>query len=240
MIEHVYRRAAEARTVDAVIVATDDERIAAAVERFGGTVRMTDPGHQTGTDRIAEIARELPCEILVNVQGDLPLVEPGMIDEVVTALTADASVPMSTVCRRITDPDDYDNPNVAKVVVDRAGNAMYFSRSPIPYFRFDGPAEAGPHSRTVEAGPRIGAVVGAGFSRPVFKHFGMYGYRRAFLIELAGLPQTNLEQAESLEQLRALEHGFRIRVVETQYDSVEVNTPEDLERVRRVVAAIRA
>ena len=203
MIEHVYRRAAEARTVDAVVVATDDRRIAAAVERFGGIARLTDAGHRTGTDRLAEIARDLSCAILVNVQGDLPLVEPGMIDEVVNALTADPGVRMSTVCRRITDPGDYANPNVAKVVVDRAGNALYFSRAPM--------ARA-------------------------FKHFGMYGYRRDFVIALAALPQTELEQAESLEQLRALEHGFRIRVVETQYDSVEVNTPEDLERVRRLVA----
>jgi 3-deoxy-manno-octulosonate cytidylyltransferase (CMP-KDO synthetase) len=229
MIEHVYRRAAEARRVDAVVVATDDERIAAAVERFGGTVRMTDAGHRTGTDRIAEIARDLPCEILVNVQGDLPLVEPGMIDEVVTALTGDASVRMATVCRRITDPDDYDNPNVAKVVRDRRGDAMYFSRSPIPYFRDDGPAEAGHYGKE--------KYVVSGFSRPpVFKHFGMYGYRRDLLIEFAALPQTPLEVAESLEQLRALEHGIRIRVVETEYDSVEVNTPEDLERVRRLLA----
>ena len=214
MIEHVYRRASDARSVDAVVVATDDERIAAAVERFGGTVRMTSPGHRTGTDRIAEIARDLPCEILVNVQGDLPLVEPAMIDEVVGALTADPGVRMSTVCRRITDADDYGNPNVAKVVVNRLGDAMYFSRSPLPY-------------------------VVSGFSRTAtraFKHFGMYGYRRDFLIQFAALPQTPLEMAESLEQLRALEHGIPIRVVETQYDSVEVNTPEDLERVRRLLA----
>jgi 3-deoxy-manno-octulosonate cytidylyltransferase (CMP-KDO synthetase) len=220
MIEHVYRRAAEARSVDAVVVATDDERIAAAVERFGGTVRMTHAGHRTGTDRIAEIARDLPCDILVNVQGDLPLVEPGMIDEVVNALKADATVGMSTVCRRVTDPADYENPNVAKVVVNRSGNAMYFSRAPIPFFQ-QGPPKGGPYMP--------------------MKHFGMYGYRRDFLIELAALPQTDLEQAESLEQLRVLEHGFNIRVVETQYDSVEVNTPEDLERVRRLLAApIRA
>ena len=214
MIEHVYRRASDARSVDAVVVATDDERIAAAVERFGGTVRMTSPGHRTGTDRIAEIARDLPCEILVNVQGDLPLVEPAMIDEVVGALTADPGVRMSTVCRRITDADDYGNPNVAKVVVNHLGDAMYFSRSPLPY-------------------------VVSGFSRTTtraFKHFGMYGYRRDFLIQFAALPQTPLEIAESLEQLRALEHGIPIRVVETQYDSVEVNTPEDLERVRRLLA----
>jgi len=211
MIEHVYRRAAEARGVDAVVVATDDERIAAAVERFGGVARMTQSLHRTGTDRIAEIARDLPCGILVNVQGDLPLVEAGMIEQVVEALTTDDTVRMSTVCRRIIDPADYANPDVVKVVVDRAGNALYFSRSPIPYVRDVGRTR-------------------------VFKHVGMYGYRRDFLLEFAALPQTDLEQAESLEQLRALEHGIRIRTVETQYDSIEVDSPDDLERVRRFMA----
>jgi len=211
MIEHVYRRAAEARGVDAVVVATDDERIAAAVERFGGVARMTQSLHRTGTDRIAEIARDLPCGILVNVQGDLPLVEAGMIEQVVEALTTDDTVRMSTVCRRIIDPADYANPDVVKVVVDRAGNALYFSRSPIPYVRDVGRTR-------------------------VFKHVGMYGYRRDFLLEFAALPQTDLEQAESLEQLRALEHGIRIRTVETQYDSIEVDSPDDLERVRRLMA----
>jgi 3-deoxy-manno-octulosonate cytidylyltransferase (CMP-KDO synthetase) len=210
MIEHVYRRAAEARGIDAVVVATDDERIAAAVERFGGVARMTQSGHQTGTDRIAELARDLPCDILVNVQGDLPLVQPGMIEQVVEALTTDDTVRMATVCRRITDAADYANPNVVKVVIDLAGYALYFSRSPIPYRRDDVPR--------------------------AFKHIGMYGYRRDFLLEFAALSPTALEQAESLEQLRALEHGIRIRTVETEYDSIEVDTPDDLERVRRLMA----
>ena len=231
MIEHVYRRAAAARRVDAVVVATDDARIVTAVERFGGVARMTESGHRTGTDRMAEIARDLPCGILVNVQGDLPLVEPGMIDEVVEAVTADASVRMSTVCRRISDADDYTNPHVVKVVVDRAGNALYFSRSPIPYLRDDSPAEAGHYEGN--------ASVVSGFSRTgthALKHIGMYAFRRDFLLEFAALAQTDLERAESLEQLRALEHGVRIRTVETQHDSIEVDTPEDLERVRRLMA----
>ena len=209
MIEHVYRRAADARGVDAVVVATDDDRIASAVTRFGGIVRMTAAAHPTGTDRLAEVARDLDCDILVNVQGDLPLVEPGMIAHVVSALTADPSVRMSTVCRAITDPADYANPHVVKVVVDRAGDALYFSRSSIPY----------------------------GSATVARKHIGMYGYRRDFLLAFASLPQTPLERAESLEQLRALEHGYRIRVVETQYESCEVDTPEDLERVRRLIAS---
>jgi 3-deoxy-manno-octulosonate cytidylyltransferase (CMP-KDO synthetase) len=249
MIEHVYRRAAEARGVDAVVVATDDSRIAAAVERFGGIVRMTAATHRTGTDRIAEIARTLECDILVNVQGDLPLVEPEMIAQVVAPLKADPAERMSTVCTPLTDPAEYTRPSVVKVVVDRTGHALYFSRSPIPYRRPDdaaeaGPAEAGLHG--ANAGPAEAGLYGAnagtdarsvesGFSR-TYKHIGMYAFRREFLLEYAALAQTPLEQAESLEQLRALEHGFRIRVVETQYESIEIDTPDDLERVRRLLA----
>jgi 3-deoxy-manno-octulosonate cytidylyltransferase (CMP-KDO synthetase) len=210
MVEHVYRRAAEAQGVDAVVVATDDERIAHAVETFGGVVRMTQPGHRTGTDRVAETARHLRCEIVVNVQTDLPLVEPDMISEVIAPLADVTDVQMSTLRRVISDPADHDNPNVVKVVVDRNGDALYFSRSKIPYCREDGVC---------------------------FKHIGLYGFRREFLLMFAALQQTPLERAESLEQLRALEHGYRIRAVETRFESVEVDTPDDLERVRRRMSA---
>ena len=218
MIEHVYQRAAAAPPVDAVLVATDDARIAMVVERFGGTVRMTRSIHRTGTDRIAEVAADLACEIVVNVQGDLPLLEPGMIAQVVEPLERDPALPMATLRRPIVDQADLTNPNIVKVVADRDGNALYFSRAPIPFVR-DASRDL-PH-----VGPRQ------------FKHFGLYAYRRDFLLTLTGLPQTPLEIAESLEQLRALEHGYRIRVVETQYDSIEVDTPEDLERARQQLAA---
>ena len=221
MIEHVYRRTADARRVDSVIVATDDERIAKAVEQFGGLVRMTSPAHRTGTDRVAEVAANLDADIVVNVQGDLPLLEPEMLDELVGPLAADSEAMMSTLCVA-ADLADCANPNVVKVVVDGRGNALYFSRSPIPFFR-SGPAAEGPP----EAGP--------------YKHIGLYGYRRDFLLHFAGLAQTPLEQAESLEQLRALEHGYRIRTIETRCTTIEVDTPEDLERVRRqLMAAARA
>src|SRR5262245_41675444 len=210
MVEHVYRRAFEADGVDAAVVATDDERIASAVEQFGGVARMTRSGHRTGTDRVAETARDLRCEIIVNVQGDLPLVEPGMIAETIAPLSADTGVQMSTLRQAITDHADHDNPNVVKVVVDRNSDALYFSRSRIPYCREDGVC---------------------------FKHIGLYGFRRDFLLTFAALAQTPLERAESLEQLRALEHGYRIRAVETRFESIEVDTPEDLERVRRRVSA---
>ena len=232
MIEHVYHRAAAAPAVDAVIVATDDARVAITVEGFGGTVRMTRSIHRTGTDRIAEVAADLACDIVVNVQGDLPLLEPGMITQVVEPLEREPELPMATLRRAITDAADLTNPHVVKVVTDRGGNALYFSRSAIPFLRDAGPAQAGPRE-----GRGNLPYVGAGFYRPVFKHFGLYAYRRDFLLALTGLPQTPLEVAESLEQLRALEHGYRIRVVETQYDTIEVDTPEDLERARQQMGA---
>jgi 3-deoxy-manno-octulosonate cytidylyltransferase (CMP-KDO synthetase) len=214
MIEHVYRRAASAPSVNAVVVATDDVRIASAVERFGGIARLTRSSHRTGTDRLAEVAEDLPCDIVVNVQGDEPLIEPQVIEDVIAPLEADPTLQMSTVRRRITDEAEYTNPHVVKVVVDADGTALYFSRSPIPFAR-DGSRGA----------------VGA------YKHVGLYAYRRSFLLAFARLQPTPLEMAESLEQLRALEHGFRIRTVEIQHDSIGVDTPEDLERARRLVAA---
>ena len=209
MIEHVYRRAATTPGVDAVIVATDDERIASVVQGFGGVVQMTRSTHQTGTDRVAEVAANLECDIIVNVQGDLPLIEPDMIAQVMAPLDRDPGVQMSTLRQPIADASERENPNVVKVAVDLNGDALYFSRSPLPYLRGTG---------------------------PTFKHIGLYAYRRRFLLTLTSLPQTPLEKAESLEQLRALEHGFRIRTVETLHESVEVDTPEDLERVRRLIA----
>jgi 3-deoxy-manno-octulosonate cytidylyltransferase (CMP-KDO synthetase) len=221
MIEHVYRRTADARGIDTVIVATDDERVAAAVERFGGAVRMTGAAHRTGTDRIAELARTMTCDIVVNVQGDLPLVDPGTIEQLIRPLRDDRTAVMSTVYRRLVDAAEHANPNVVKIVVDRSGRALYFSRAPIPFVRADRGDEPQPVASA--AGP--------------FRHIGLYAYRRAFLLELAALPQTPLERAESLEQLRALEHGYGIQAVETQYESIEVDTPEDLARVRRLLAA---
>ena len=220
MIEHVYRRAADARGIDAVVVATDDRRVADAVERFGGVARMTASSHNTGTDRIAEIARDLHCDIVVNVQGDEPLIDPGSITQMVDALHADPTLDMATLRTPIRREEDYSSPHVVKVVVDAHDNALYFSRAPIPFQRAL-PPEGGSHSPNLIA----------------YKHLGLYAYRRDFLLRLAALPQTALERAESLEQLRALEHGHRIRAVETRHDSIGVDTPEDLERVRCLVEA---
>jgi 3-deoxy-manno-octulosonate cytidylyltransferase (CMP-KDO synthetase) len=213
MIEHVYRRAAAARSIASVIVATDDDRIFRAVQAFGGDVRMTSAAHRSGTDRLAEVAEGLSCDVVVNVQGDEPLIEPDMIDEAVAPFRRDPGLLMSTLRRRIDDPAELANPNVTKVVVDRDGYALYFSRAPIPFVRQGCPPA------------------------PAWRHVGMYVYRRDCLLRLARLPATSLEESEALEQLRALEHGIRINVIETVFDSVGVDTPDDLERVRRMFPA---
>ena len=214
MIEHVYRRAAAASTVSRVIVATDDLRVATRVSDFGGHVRLTKATHPTGTDRLAEVAATLDCDIVVNVQGDEPLIDPRSIDQAVAPLVADPSLPMTTLYKRITHPAELDNPNVVKVVVDRGGFALYFSRAAIPHMRHPN-----------------------GGWPPLYRHIGLYAYRRAALLVLANLEPTPLERAEALEQLRALEHGIRIKAVETEYDSISVDTLEDLEQVRRLLAA---
>ena len=213
MVERVYRRAAAARGIARVLVATDDDRIAQAVAGFGGTAVMTRADHPSGTDRIAEVARGLECDIVVNVQGDEPTLDPAAIEAAVAPLCADSSVLMATLGTRLDPAADAGNPNTVKVLVDRQGFALYFTRAAVPYRRDAHEALAG-----------------------VLRHVGLYVYRREFLLTLASLPRTPLERIESLEQLRALEHGYRVRVVETSYTSVSVDTPEDLERVRRLAA----
>jgi 3-deoxy-manno-octulosonate cytidylyltransferase (CMP-KDO synthetase) len=215
MIEHVYRRAAATPGVSRVIVATDDQRVRTAVERFGGEAAMTSSRHRSGSDRIAEVAASLACDIVVNVQGDEPLIEPSAIASAVTALVDAPGVDIATLRRRLADPVEYASPNVVKVVVDRNGDALYFSRAPIPHER-GGRGDAPPPG--------------------TFKHIGLYVYRRHSLLALAALEPAPLEVAESLEQLRALEHGLRIRTVETVHDTVGVDTPADLEHVRRLLA----
>jgi 3-deoxy-manno-octulosonate cytidylyltransferase (CMP-KDO synthetase) len=213
MIEHVYRRTAAASSIASVIVATDDERIHRAVLAFGGEARMSSASHQSGTDRIAEIAAHLACDLIVNVQGDEPLIEPAMIDQAVAPFAGDPQLMMSTLRIRIEDRSDLANPNVTKVVVDRDGFALYFSRAPIPFVRQGSPAA------------------------PAWRHVGLYVYRRDCLLRLAALPPTDMEQSEALEQLRALEHGIRIKTVETTFASIGVDTPDDLEQARRIFAA---
>jgi 3-deoxy-manno-octulosonate cytidylyltransferase (CMP-KDO synthetase) len=211
MIQHVYERVLRAKTVSAAAVATDDERIFRAVRAFGGRAVMTSPRHRSGTDRIAEAVQSLGLEdadVIVNVQGDQPLFETSQVDEVVGPLLEDTTLPM---IYRIVRDEEITHPNAVKVVFDDRYFALYFSRATIPFVR-DGDKRA-----------------------DYFKHHGIYAYRRDFLRTFTSLPEGTLERLEALEQLRVLEHGYRIRVVITPHDSVEVDTPQELERVRRLI-----
>jgi 3-deoxy-manno-octulosonate cytidylyltransferase (CMP-KDO synthetase) len=204
MLQHVWERASQARYVNDVVIATDDDRIYEAAVEFKARVRMTRGDHQSGTDRVAEIASASDAEIIVNIQGDEPLIDPAAIDAAVLGILEHDETLMGTLKKCIEREAEIDDPNVVKVVTDREDNAIYFSRSPIPY-------------------QREKAVY--------YKHVGLYVYRRDFLLAYSDLPVGPLEQSEKLEQLRALENGFRIRLVETEYESLGVDTPEDWHRV---------
>lgn len=221
MIQWVYERTAQSQTVARVIVATDDERIAAAVRAFGGEVCMTRADHPTGTDRLAEVAAGLEDDLIVNVQGDEPLIDPMMIDEAVAPLLADPTAVMGTLMSRIDSVEDFLSPNVVKVVPDGKGNALYFSRAPVPFPR-DYQDDLAAHFEKLT----------------LYRHIGLYVYRRPFLLTFPTLPATPLERTEQLEQLRALEHGYGIKVALTARVSHGVDTPADLERVRRAAAEL--
>ena len=214
MIHAKIERASKSRYVSDLVIATDDERIAAAARTFRAPVRMTRSDHPSGTDRVAEVASSDRAELVVNIQGDEPLIDPEAVDAAILAVLGDESVSMGTLAKRIENAEEISNPNVVKVVSDLHGRAIYFSRSPIPYVR-----ETGSLALTR------------------FKHIGLYIYRRDLLLAYPDLPVGPLEQAERLEQLRALENGHSIRVVETDYDSLGVDTPEDFERVSRLFEA---
>ena len=223
VIQHVYERVAQAERVEETVIATDDERIVEAVRQFGGEAVMTSPQARSGTERVAEVARTRSAQIVINVQGDEPLVHPDMVDSVAAFLERHKAVPMASVMRRIERCEDIANPHIVKVVVDREGFALYFSRGPIPWVRQDeDPRAGGPH----EALKVMGAM----------KHIGLYGYQRRFVMQFPHLEPTPLEQFEQLEQLRALEHGYRIKLLETEHDTIGVDTPEDLARVEAWLA----
>jgi 3-deoxy-manno-octulosonate cytidylyltransferase (CMP-KDO synthetase) len=210
MLQHVWERASESRYLTSIIVATDDERIRNAARDFGARVMMTSSDHVSGTDRVAEVASVNESQWIVNIQGDEPTLDPTAIDAAIVGMMDQEEAHlafMGTLKTRITRPEVVQDPNVVKVVTDHHGNAIYFSRSPIPYVRQ------------------------AGESATHYKHIGLYIYQRDFLLAYSALPIGPLEQAERLEQLRALENGFRIRVVETEYDSLGVDTPEDWQHV---------
>jgi 3-deoxy-manno-octulosonate cytidylyltransferase (CMP-KDO synthetase) len=226
MLQHVYERVSMARYLTNVIIATDDQRIFDEARRFGGAVRMTRPDHLSGTDRVAEIASSDTAEWIVNVQGDEPLIDPGAIDAAILPLLDEPSIPMGTLKKRIEDPREVGDPNVVKVVTDRFENAIYFSRSTIPYPRDQAAGQA--HSPALDR------------SQVHFKHIGLYVYRRDFLLRYPDMPVGPLEKAERLEQLRALENGHKIRVVETEYETIGVDTPDDLEKVNKLFEATLA
>ena len=223
MIQHVCQRVSQAKTVDRVLVATDDLRIADAVRAFGGEVVLTRDDHPTGTDRLAEVAAQLDVDLVVNVQGDEPLIDPRMVDQAVAPLLADATIKMGTLASRIDRVDDFYNPNVVKLVKDARGLALYFSRAPIPW-----PRDLS-RQQLAESLDQLA----------LFRHIGLYVYRRDFLLEYPHLPKTPLEALESLEQLRALEHGVKLHVAETEYVSHGVDTPADLERVAQLMSVLK-
>jgi 3-deoxy-manno-octulosonate cytidylyltransferase (CMP-KDO synthetase) len=222
MIQRVYENAAKARVLDRVIVATDDRRVEAVVRQFGGEVMMTSKRHRSGTDRLAEVARNLSADCLVNVQGDLPFIQSDTISRAVIPLRRTRSIVMTTVCSPIYDETEWRDPNVVKVIKDAQGFALYFSRAPIPY-----PRNADSNGSRSRGMKKLWG----------FRHLGLYVYRREFLLKFARLRPTKLERRESLEQLRALYYGYRIFVADVDDHSVEVDTPADLSRARRHLTA---
>jgi len=215
MIQHVFERVRQAKNVTRVLVATDDERIKKAVEEFGGEATLTRGDHRTGTDRVAEVAAHLQAEVYINVQGDEPLIDPGTIEALAAEMLENESVQIATPCSAITQQNEIMDPNVVKAVSDFDGNALYFSRAPIPWVRETGGVVAAKH----------------------WKHIGLYAFRRDALLEYPTLPPGELERIEQLEQLRWLENGFHIRVVETEYDAVSVDVPADIQKVEQLLRA---
>ncbi len=214
VIQHVWENAKRAATLNDLIVATDDERIVSEVLGFGGKAVLTAKEHKTGTDRLREVVNPIDVKVVVNIQADEPLLHPSMIDDIVRPLLEDKDLAMTTLRKKITDPEDLKNPNVVKVVCDKNGYALYFSRSSIPYPRF---AEGIVH----------------------YKHIGLYAFTKDFLFTFTNLPTSDLEEAEGLEQLRVLENGYRIKVATTQFDTIGIDTAEDLERAKEILISRR-
>ncbi len=213
MIQHVWERAKRALLLDKLIIACDDEKLIAAARDFGANCVMTAKAHPSGSDRITEVVDPMDVKVVVNIQADEPLIEPAMIDSLVEALLRDNSIYMATLIKRIEDTREINNPNIVKVVVDKNNFALYFSRAPIPY----------------RAGNAQNKAV-------YYKHIGLYAYTKDFLFTYKNIAPSSLENTEGLEQLRVLEEGFRIKAVETEFDTIGVDTPEDLERVQRILA----
>ena len=214
MIQHVWERAKESRILDDLIIATDREEVIKVAESFGGKAVYTSKDQPSGTDRITEVVNPIDVEIVVNIQGDEPLIHHTMIDDLVNVLLENTQIPMATVIKKIMDKEEFLNPNVVKVVIDKDAYALYFSRSPIPY------------ERRKEMGED---------SQYCYKHIGIYAYTKDFLFTYTNLPKSRLEDIEKLEQLRALENGYKIKTIETEFDTIGVDTPEDLKKVEELL-----
>ncbi|MCX5702523.1 MAG: 3-deoxy-manno-octulosonate cytidylyltransferase [Candidatus Omnitrophica bacterium] len=211
MIQHVWERAKQSLVLDALIIACDDERVADCARGFGAEVVFTAKAHVSGTDRISEVVNPIDVKVVINIQGDEPLIHPMMIDTVARAILDDKTISMATIMKRIEDHKEINDPDVVKVVVDKDNFALYFSRASIPFHA---------HNSEVKV--------------PVYyKHIGLYGYTKDFLFTYKNLPVSDLEKIERLEQLRALQEGFRIKVIETKYETIGVDTPQDLEKVKK-------
>jgi 3-deoxy-manno-octulosonate cytidylyltransferase (CMP-KDO synthetase) len=219
LVQRVFEQAAKARRLDKVIVATETTRILEAVEAFGGDAMLTSPECATGTDRVAEVARAYDCDLVLNIQGDEPLMRPEMIDQLVEGMQSDPKCVMGTLARKLESAVSLDNPNVVKVALAQDGNALYFSRSRVPFVR------------DARSGDSQEWLTLARF----YKHLGIYAFRREFLLKFVELPQSELEKTEKLEQLRALENGFAIKVLITPHDSIGVDRPEDVELVEQIL-----
>jgi len=214
MIQHVWERAKQAFLLDDLIIACDDERVASVAKEFGANIVLTAKGHLSGTDRISEVVNPIDVKIVINIQADEPLINPIMIDNVAQALLDDQALAMATLMKKIEDPSDLSDPHIVKVVVDKNNFALYFSRAAIPF-----------------------RAQNSQIDYPVYyKHIGLYGYTKDFLFTYKNLSLSNLERTECLEQLRVLEEGFRIKVIETKYDTQGVDTPQDLEKVKEILA----
>jgi len=213
MIQHVWERSKQSLLLDDLVIACDDERVARAAAEFGAKTVLTSKGHASGTDRIIEVVNPLDVKVIINIQGDEPLIQPMMIDAVAQALLDDHSLSMATLMKKIEDPQEISDPHVVKVVVDKNSFALYFSRSAIPH-----------HAENSEVS-----------SVDYYKHIGLYGYTKDFLFTYKNMEPSELEQIECLEQLRVLKEGYRIKVLETKYDTIGVDVPEDLEKVKRIL-----
>lgn len=212
MLQHVWERAKESKILEDIIIAADSEEVMKVVEGFGGKSVYTSKDQPSGTDRITEVVNPIDVEVVVNIQGDEPLIHHTMIDSLANALLEDKTIPMATLIKKIRSKEELLNPNVVKVVIDKESCALYFSRSPIPHYRGTGEE-----------------------SQCYYKHIGIYAYSKDFLFTYTNLPKSSLEEIEKLEQLRALENGYKIKTIETEFDTIGVDTPEDLKKVEEVL-----